>query len=377
MADAPLIQGWCPGALRPMPSGDGLVTRIRPLAGRLSQAQAAGIAQLARSHGNGLIDLSNRANLQLRGVTAASHPPLIEGLRALGLIDASPEAEGRRNIIVTPFWTPDDSTQTLATELATALALEAPDLPSKFGFAIDGNPSVLRDASVDIWLEQTPETLLLATVKGAKPVSRANAIAETMALIRWFLARGGVQEGRGRMAQLLARTPLPPGFTAPRATPAPKPEVGAHPLGLLAGFEFGQMSAETLANLAQLGPIRTTPWRMLLIEGARSADLQGVITDPGNPMLRVIACTGAPGCTQAHAPTRALARALAPHVKTLLHVSGCAKGCAHPGPAPQTLTATPVGFDLIRDGSASGVRARIALSPADLIADPSLLTKAP
>jgi precorrin-3B synthase len=377
MADAPLIQGWCPGALRPMPSGDGLVVRIRPRAGRLSQTQAAGIAQLARSHGNGLIDLSNRANLQLRGVTAASHPPLIEGLRALGLIDASPEAEGLRNIIVTPFWTTDDGTQTLATDLATALALEAPDLPAKFGFAIDGQNPVLREVSVDIWLEQTPETLLLATTKGAKTITRANAIAETMALIRWFLAMGGVQQGRGRMAQLLAHTPLPQGFTAQRATPAPGPQVGPHPLGLLAGFEFGQMQAETLAALAQLGPIRTTPWRMLLIEGARQAEIPGVITDPANPMLRVIACTGAPGCTQAQAATRDLARALAPHVKALLHVSGCAKGCAHPGPAPITLTATPVGFDLIRDGSASGAPARIALSPAELIADPSLLTKAP
>jgi precorrin-3B synthase len=377
MADAPLIQGWCPGALRPMPSGDGLVVRIRPRAGRLSQTQAAGIAQLARSHGNGLIDLSNRANLQLRGVTAASHPPLIEGLRALGLIDASPEAEGLRNIIVTPFWTTDDGTQTLATDLATALALEAPDLPAKFGFAIDGQNPVLREVSVDIWLEQTPETLLLATTKGAKTITRANAIAETMALIRWFLAMGGVQQGRGRMAQLLARSPLPPGFTARRAAPAAKPKVGPHPLGLLAGFEFGQMRAETLAEIAQLGPIRTTPWRMLLIEGAHRADIEGVINDPANPMLRVVACTGAPGCTQAHAATRALARALAPHVKTLLHVSGCAKGCAHPAPAPLTLTATPVGFDLIRDGSASGAPARIALSPDQLVQDPSLLTKAP
>ena len=47
-------------------------------------------------------------------------------------------------------------------------------------------------------------------------------------------------------------------------------------------------------------------------------------------MLRVIACTGAPGCLQAHAATRPLARALAPKLTETLHVSGCAKGCAHP-----------------------------------------------
>ncbi|MEQ1672674.1 MAG: precorrin-3B synthase, partial [Hyphomicrobium sp.] len=42
------IKGWCPGALRPMMSGDGLVVRVRPRAGRLTMAQALGIAQAAR-----------------------------------------------------------------------------------------------------------------------------------------------------------------------------------------------------------------------------------------------------------------------------------------------------------------------------------------
>ncbi|MEO6855833.1 MAG: hypothetical protein ABI410_07150, partial [Rhodoferax sp.] len=69
----PQTQGWCPGALRPMLSGDGLVVRVRPYAGRLTPAQAAGIAALARQHGNGMLDLTSRANLQLRGVHPESH----------------------------------------------------------------------------------------------------------------------------------------------------------------------------------------------------------------------------------------------------------------------------------------------------------------
>ena len=35
------IKGWCPSALRPMQSGDGLVVRVRPRGGRLSAEQAA------------------------------------------------------------------------------------------------------------------------------------------------------------------------------------------------------------------------------------------------------------------------------------------------------------------------------------------------
>ena len=90
----PEIKGWCPGALRPMLSGDGYVLRIRPFGGSLSQTQVGGIAALAGAHGNGIIDLTNRANLQLRGVSEASHSPLIAGLRALGLLDN--DAGGRR-----------------------------------------------------------------------------------------------------------------------------------------------------------------------------------------------------------------------------------------------------------------------------------------
>ena len=41
------VKGWCPGALRPMLSGDGLVVRVRPFGGRIDTAQIAGLAQLA------------------------------------------------------------------------------------------------------------------------------------------------------------------------------------------------------------------------------------------------------------------------------------------------------------------------------------------
>ena len=97
------VQGWCPGALRPMMSGDGLVVRVRPPFGRMTKGQAVGLADAAMQHGNGLIDLSARGNLQLRGVGQASHPALIADLQALALVDEDVQAEARRNILVTPF----------------------------------------------------------------------------------------------------------------------------------------------------------------------------------------------------------------------------------------------------------------------------------
>lgn len=354
----PIIQGWCPGALRPMLSGDGYVVRIRPHGGRLTGAQAIGIATLSRAYGNGLIDLSARANVQLRGVTEASHSPLIEGLRALGLIDASAEAEGRRNIVVTPFWAEGDGTQAIAAALAQALtAPDAPALPGKFGFAIDhGALPVLQVTAADIRIEGQGNALLVradGATTGA--IATTETVVQTaMTLARWFAASGGITGNRGRMAAHIARGAiLPVGFQTPAkpAAAAPPPVPGPLGLGWLVGFEFGQMQAETLAALATLGALRVTPWRMLLVEGLHGIPtIPGLITDPADPMLRVIACTGAPGCPQAHQPTRPLARALAASVPqgATLHVSGCTKGCAHPGPAPLTLTAHPDGFALTR-----------------------------
>jgi precorrin-3B synthase len=361
-----------------MQSGDGLVVRIRPRGGRLTPTQARAIATLSQTHGNGLIDLSSRANVQLRGVTDASHPALIEGLRALDLIDDTPNAESLRNIIVTPFWA-DDATQTIATQLTAALAAKAPALPGKFGFVIDTAATpTLRDVSADIWIETGSDGLLLVPAGSATglPVTAETAVPKALALAQWFIDQGGVTDGRGRMQALLQRIGPPDYFTAPRLPAAAQPKPGTHPLGQLIAFEFGQMQAETLAGLATLGPIRVTPWRMLLIENLQTPpNMPGVITSD-DPMLNVIACTGAPGCLQAHAATRPLARALAPHLTQTLHISGCAKGCAHPT-AALTLTATPAGFDLIRHGAASGAAERHLLSAAQLIQHPDLLSKAP
>ncbi|MFN4102326.1 MAG: precorrin-3B synthase, partial [Pararhodobacter sp.] len=133
------VKGWCPGALQPMESGDGWVVRIRPPGGRLDAAQAATIADAAETLGNGVIELTGRANLQLRGVTPASHGPLIRALRAVGLTDPDAATEQRRNLIVTPF--ADAATDALACAIEAALAASDLALPAKFGFALDNGPA--------------------------------------------------------------------------------------------------------------------------------------------------------------------------------------------------------------------------------------------
>jgi precorrin-3B synthase len=378
------IKGWCPGALRPMLSGDGLVVRVRPHGGRLLAKQAAGVAELAARYGNGLLDVTSRANLQIRGVTDATHLSLLDGLTQLGLLDSDPEMESRRNILVTPFWNIGDETCSLADELERALADSALDLPTKFGFAIDsGRERMLAGASADIRIERDRAGGLLVRADGAKlgrSVARAEAVETGLALAKWFVASSGAKGGRGRMAAHIAAVAELPealrGDTEPAAI-ANAPRPGLHPQGAMVGVAFGQLPHSVLHHLASCAPaLRMTPWRMILVEGMREmpggADL---ITEADDPALRVIACSGAPRCREAHADTRALAAALAPHIASdaRLHVSGCAKGCAHSGPAAITLVATRHGFDFIRCGSTRDVPVLRGLSGAGIVKNPSVL----
>ena len=50
----PAPRGWCPGALRPMMTGDGLLVRLRLTGGILDIAKARAIAACATRYGNGL-----------------------------------------------------------------------------------------------------------------------------------------------------------------------------------------------------------------------------------------------------------------------------------------------------------------------------------
>lgn len=364
------VKGWCPGAWRPMMAEDGLILRIRPPEGRLSSAQAQGLAALARVQGLGRFSLTTRANLQMRGVALAQHEALLDGLHALGLLDADAGREQARNIVVTPFWRRGDGTLALAQALAAALPNLLP-LPEKFGFAVDsGARPVLGDVSADIRLERDAAGRLLVRADGAAAGEVVTeAVPALLRLARWFLESGGAPGRRGRMRRHLAAGHVPPEADTVPAEAAAPAVPGRCEGGMLVGFAFGEMEAECLAALAAVAQeIRLTPWRAVFLPGVDTLpEMPGVILNPDDPMWRVYACTGAPHCAQAFAPTRHLAAALAGYLPAgaRLHVSGCGKGCAHPAPAEFTLIAGESGFTF-NDG-------RAGLDPAALCSCPVLI----
>ena len=107
MTAAPAIKGWCPTLLSPMESGDGWLARVKPSAGTLSAAAARLIADAARQHGNGHIDLTSRANLQIRGLSPRSAEDFARTIIGAGLASANPSLEAIRNVMASPLG-PDD-----------------------------------------------------------------------------------------------------------------------------------------------------------------------------------------------------------------------------------------------------------------------------
>ena len=359
----PGVRGWCPTAWRPMMAGDGLLVRVRPPLGEMSRAQALALCDAALRLGIGHIDLTNRAALQIRGVAQADHRALVETLVALRLTDADPLREARAAVILNPDWRAGDATGTIARALLARIG-DLPDLPAKVGIAIDaGEAPALSDVPADFRIERAADGGLILRADGRAgglPVQEDGAVDALIALAHWFIASGGAQAGR--MARHDA--PLP---EAPSTLPAPaRPRAAtlAAAPGPFLGAPFGRIEAATLraALTEQVEAVRLTPWRGLILQGSAAPS-----DDPADPRFAVHACPGAPACPQASVATRDLAARLAPHVAGL-HVSGCAKGCAHPAQAAIVLTGRDGRFDLGRDARAGAPPLRAGLDPDQILA---------
>lgn len=415
----PRRRGWCPGALAPMEVGDGLLVRVRVPAGVLPSPAARRIATLAAEHGNGLLELSHRGNLQIRGVSRETLNAVTGALAELGFLAADPVSEAVRNVLTAPTAGLDPDAVldvrpyalALDARLATDAALHR--LPPKFGFVVcGGGGAPLAHSNTDIRFDAvaTPDgprfrVAVGGTRASATPLGlcRPDELVEVAAaLATAFLElRESLSESPRRMATLIKAigtdafpNPLPPrervvpeaplagtefpltasGGSEIRREPgegAPR-ILGLHPGWLGAAFPFGGLSAGTLSALADLAPeLRITPWRALLLAGADESALEpvlalGGILDDADLRLKVTACSGAPGCDVGTTDTRADALALtrvAPALVAacgMVHVSGCEKLCAHPSPTAVTLVAR----DGLYDVQAAGIRIRGGL-PTD------------
>jgi precorrin-8X/cobalt-precorrin-8 methylmutase len=398
-----------------MQTGDGLLGRITPLR-LLSPAVAYGLADAARRFGNGTLEVTAKGAIQVRGLQAETVPDFAAVLTDLGLGDQSAPL-----VTLDPFgvlW-PDAAFDTAA--LAEALKLRWAHqasglLAPKFSVSMDGSGAGwMQGMHGDLHIEADIEGRIWIALAKDRWLGWGSPglILDTLIALMQAVAAWG-PEGRG--ADLMGTPDF--GLIGSGDPVLPKqPECfGQHTLkdGLTAvGFApaFGAFDADKLARLADmpgLVGLRPGPGRMLYAvcqsTPSSSSDLirvsfhtQRSATDPrvkpeddgfsienvvkapdfitsaDDPRRSLVACSGAPVCASAHKPTRAQADDLLAAAGPLLdgsltlHISGCAKGCAHPTAADLTLVGQPNDWGVIVGGKASG--APDAALPSDGIAN--------
>lgn len=407
-------KGWCPGARRPMQTGDGLLVRVRISCGAVPVALARRLALLSALHGNGEIDLSQRANLQLRGVTEASLTPLLDTLAGLGVLDATAEQEAVRNVLVSPLAGLDPGCadaagigRQLERRLVADAALQG--LPGKFAFTVDGGgviplgwtPSDISLCSEGVgrrWVVRLAgDDTLGAAVDSAAAVGslvrtaaaflaeRGRVGADKLRRMRDLVAERGIRRVLALCLPQAAVVDLPLQPPAPRAIGQQRLR-GDRVLAMV-GLPFGRIKSEQLASLATaaeqegIPALRLTPWRALFLPCASAesasrilatAEEAGLIVEAGDPRRAFDACPGFPACTSAETPAREdaqrLAAALGARAIAMgsIHVSGCGKGCARSAAADITLVGRAGRYDLVRRGTASGPVAVSGIERADL-----------
>jgi precorrin-3B synthase len=373
-----------------METGDGLLARLVP-AGPIAIGAFSSLCAAARTHGNGIMEVSARGSIQVRGLSPVSAPLFAAAAEALAL-----DLCGDVPVLTSPL--PDDpaallDAQSLAAGLRDAIAASSLFLAPKISVIVDGGGGLPLDGlTADVRLRA------VATARSPKlHVSLAGdaATAIPLGLIApdaasdVVLALLGVIAAHGSMSRAadVLRHESIDAFSAvvdERAAPGsflaarPEPEtIGLHRLkdgscAIGVALPFGQADAIDLIGLAAMARangaawIATAPNRTLLLGPidettgfalATAADHLGFIVDARDARRRVVACPGAPACASGLIAARVLAAEIANALSAAqaglaAHVSGCAKGCAHPAPAPLTIVGTAQGCGLIQNGSA-------------------------
>ena len=387
----------CPGLLRIVQALDGGICRIKLAGGSISAAQACAVADAAQAYAGGVIEATNRANLQIRGI-GAEQDALIAMLLAADLGPSNAAGDDVRNLMLSPSAGIDPQmlfdTRPLAEQILATLQNRPRfhELSAKFAVQLDGGEALaMLEHHHDLWLSafvRNGETLLAFGLAGcpgrdaplaAVPLAQGHGLV--VAVLEAFLDLATPEQTRMRhlaVDKLLSRLSLPllpaDGFKRPPSGAllhlGSYPQAQSNQFYVAAIAPLGRLDSTMLTGVAQLaseygdGTVRFTPWQGVLLPNVekphavtqRLAQL-GFLCTVDQPLARVIACTGSSGCAKALADTKADAVHLAAlHPGHDVHLSGCSRSCAAAHIAPVTLLAVSPGhYDLyFRDAAHPG-----------------------
>jgi precorrin-3B synthase len=358
--------GLCPTFARPSLQRDGYLLRLPLVGGLLDLRQVHAVAEVSQHYGSGVVDLTNRGNLQVRGVQSPALRSALEACQAVGLGELSASL-----VTISPFGS--DADHTLRKTLLDGLqGLDVQRLAPKFAVHVDDLDGTTADGAADVLVRLCRDGACELTLR-ALGTTLCLSPPEVSAIVRRLVERCIAAGPQARTADLvqyegvatLATALAAPGAWLPcgAATPQQAPRLGLHPLAsgewlVLVGARFGRVEAAALAGIGDLlqrhalPNAKVTPWRAFALSCTTSAQAEsivapaaalGLLTRPDDPAVGVIACIGARGCWQTELDTldeaeRFVANRpaqLAPGA--LVHVSGCDKRCATRGDVALTL----------------------------------------
>ena len=332
----------CPGVLRPHQAADGAMVRIRIPGGQTTGPRLRELGDLAARHGSGLLQLTSRASLQVRGLPEQLPEAFEQGIADAGFLP-SPEHERVRNIVCSPLTGLDGGAadlRPLVTELDQAVRQdpELTTLSGRFLFGLDDGRGDLDALEPDLTYRavDADRGLVLVGPDRGLAVTRRDAVATLVALASDF---AGARRDAWRVAERPDWVDALPGLrpaTRPPRRPMPVGPVGEHasvqvPLGLLTPDQLAAVTA-----VAGDGPVVVTPWRGLVVPGGagrlETLTATGLVADAASPWASISACVGAPWCAKGRVDTQQLVRSVvdleAAWPRT--HVSGCERRCGAP-----------------------------------------------
>lgn len=210
------------------PSHDAYMCRLRIPGGQVKSFQLRELANISRDLTTGYIQITTRANFQLRNFEPKNAPALLSRIQAIGLSSRGSGADNIRNITCSPTagFDPHELIDTLplAQELGQYIVnhREFYNLPRKFNIAFDGGGAIssvedtndigLRAVKVVKGTESVPDGVYFRVALGGATghkafaqdagvlVKPADAIKVTAALVRVFIAHGN--RGNRKKARL-------------------------------------------------------------------------------------------------------------------------------------------------------------------------------
>lgn len=358
-------RGWCPGALDPMETGDGWLLRIRVPGGYVTAASLRTMAALADEFGSGVLEITSRANLQIRGVAKDRLEQAVAAVVDSGLVADNARLDALRAVVSNPLTGHDPAAVCNAQPVVEALLEQLRHrivgfAPSKFGIVVDdagGWP--VEDIDADVSIRARPDRTWEVRLRNTQTIgSTLDPVGVVEAATQWCVDEAMRMDrlvSKVGISSVVARLALiPPGV---EVADLMRPKRAGRLIGTLrhpdearsnvvAAPFLGRLTAAALADVGALAAahgadVRLTPDRSIAFCGVARIGAVGLVdelvglglvADRDDPRASFSACVGSAGCLWAHADTMTAAVELAVggEARERVHLSACGKGCGAP-----------------------------------------------